>query len=338
MISKKILHAFGFANVISTKQLASGLIHQTYLIKNDRKQYIIQRLHPLLATPEIAKDFLAVTNYLHEQKFVAPECVLTKNGEVLANDGKWKWRVQTFLPGKTIQKIENVKIAREAGEIYAKFHNIMSQSVYKFKSKKVLHDTEAIFSTFKKTVEQFSDSELLLPVMKEVNDLLKTTPKFFLSKKLPLRVIHGDPKISNILFDRSGKAMALVDLDTCNRRPVVVELGDAFRSWCGGLEDDKNNTFSVPLFRSAWIGYSQNAKFLTRTEKKSIEKAIGTITLELACRFLTDYFLDSYFGWDKTRYSSRRAHNLARVRGQLSEFRDYEKKRGILRKIIETTA
>ena len=334
MISKKVLKAFGFDHVSSTKQLTSGLIHQTYLIKNDRRQYIIQRLHPILSTPEIAQDFFAVTNYLHDHHFLAPECVLSKKGEVLVHDGKWSWRAQTFIFGKTFHLLKDVRMAKEAGKIYADFYRVMSGSEIKFQSKKVLHDTETIFQSFRKIVEEYRDSELILDVREEVDFLLKQMPKYLLPKTLPLRVIHGDPKISNILFDRLGKAKALVDLDTCNRRPIVVELGDAFRSWCGGIEDDPKNTFSIPLFRSAWNGYAANAAFLSKLERRNIAKAIGTITLELSCRFLTDYFTDSYFGWDSTRYFSRREHNLARVRGQIAEFKDYQKKRENIEKII----
>ena len=151
---------------------------------------------------------------------------------------------------------------------------------------------------------------------------------------LPLRVIHGDPKISNVLFDRRLRATGIVDLDTCNRRPLLVELGDAFRSWCGKAEDDPHNTFSLPVFNAAWRGYAQEARgFITARERKLVAKAIGTITLELAARFLIDYFEDSYFGWDSSRYLSRRAHNLARARGQIAEFSTIKKTRKL--KIVE---
>lgn len=338
MIPKKVLKAFGFDDVSTTKQLSSGLIHQTFLLKNDREQYIIQRLHPVLASPEIANDFLAVTKYLKEEKFLAPECVLSKKGEVLVDDGKWKWRVQTFIPGKTVSLLKDAKMATEAGKIYARFHETVAKMPYTFQSKKVLHDTETLFETFRHTIDAYRDSELMLDVIDDVVFLFEQTPKFFLPKTLPLRVIHGDPKISNILFDATGKAKALVDLDTVNRRPVLVELGDAFRSWCGGKEDDSKNTFSIPMFRASWKGYASNASFLTKIERKYVGKAIGTITLELACRFMTDYFTDNYFGWDSSRYPSRRAHNLARARGQIAEFKDYLKKRKNIEKIIAIDA
>lgn len=338
MIPKKVLKAFGLKQDSTWKLLSGGLIHQTYVVKGGQQKYIIQRLHPVLATPEIAQDFFAVTQYLREQNFLAPECVLAKSGEVLFDDGVWKWRAQSFIPGKTIATLKDAKMAKEAGKIYAQFHNVVADMPHTFQSKKVLHDTEKFFEVFRHTVDAYRDSELMLEVLEDVVFLLKQTPSYFLPKTLPLRVIHGDPKVSNILFDATGRGKALVDLDTCNRRPVLVELGDAFRSWCGGREDDLKNMFSVPLFRAAWAGYAENASFLTKTEKKYVGKAIGTITLELACRFLTDYFNDEYFGWNSAQYTSRRAHNLARARGQIAEFKNYQKKRPIIESIIQKTA
>ena len=335
-ISKKILLAFGFRSVTSVKVIASGLIHQTFLVVNDRKKYIIQRLHPVLSTPEIAADFLAVTTFLHEKNFLAPQCVLSKTGDVLFDDGKFVWRAQTFIAGNTVHLLKNAGMAKEAGMMYARFHQTTSMTPYEFQSKKVLHDTEKIFETFRETVERYRDTELIESVVDDVTFLLREMPKYFLPKDLPLRVIHGDPKISNILFSRDSHATAIVDLDTCNRRPILVELGDAFRSWCGGREDDPKNSFSLPLFKAAWKGYSSTATFLTRKEKQAVAKSIGTITLELACRFMTDYFADAYFGWDSERYASRRAHNLARARGQIAEFKDYLKKKEKIQKIVQT--
>jgi hypothetical protein len=45
-------------------------------------------------------------------------------------------------------------------------------------------------------------------------------------------------------------------------------------------------------------------------------RATKQITLELAARFLIDVVHDAYFGFDTARYPHRRAHNVARARGQ----------------------
>jgi hypothetical protein len=65
---------------------------------------------------------------------------------------------------------------------------------------------------------------------------------------------------------------------------------------------------------------------MTEEELKYLPQAIGAIILELAARFLADYFNDNYFGWNPEKYDSRRAHNLARCRGQIAEFKSYLEK------------
>ena len=330
-----ILQAYDIGKVKKIEPISVGLIHQTFKILTDRDAFIIQRLHRVLESEEVAQDFLAVTRHLHEQKFSAPQCVLSKTGAVRVSDGDHYWRMQTFLEGETIEKIDSPARVGEAGKIYARFHRVMDSIRYPFRSKRFWYETEKEFARLEETVQANKTSDLFSQVREEVAFLMEKLPHLFLPADLPLRVIHGDPKISNILFDEKGKAKALVDLDTCNRRPILGELGDAFRSWCGLEEDDPKNTFRVEIFEAGWKGYLSEAKgFLTKRETELVPQAIGTITLELAARFLTDYFNDNYFGWDEKRYPSRRAHNLARARGQIALYHDLQKKMKEMTKII----
>lgn len=331
-----ILRSYDIGKVHNTKVVTDGLVHKTYELDTTTGQYIVQHLHSMLASTAIGQDFLAVTRYLEQQGFSTPRAILSKRGKVLVRDGKNVWRMQTKLSGRTLSVLKDTKMARACGGIYATFHRVMDGFPYRFKSKKILHETEKVYDAFEKAVnggkvEGWKGGE----VEEMVEFVRRELPKVFLPSTLPMRVIHGDPKISNILFDSKGQARAIIDLDTCNRRPLLVELGDAFRSWCGGAEDDPRNTFSLPIFRAAWAGYKKGAgDMMTKREIQYVPKAIGTITLELAARFLTDYFDDSYFGWDSSRYPSRRAHNLARARGQIAEFRDYQKKLKEIKKIV----
>lgn len=325
MIPTSVLKQYSIGKIVREQPVSTGLIHQTFEIKASSGQYIMQRLHPVLSSPKIGEDFLAVTRHLSSVGFPTPSCVLTKTGNVLAKYGKSIWRMQTKLSGKTFDRIENVQMAREAGEMYARFHCAMDSMKYRFQSSLVLHQTEKVLAKFFSVAKKYKSDPLMKEVKIEVDFLKRTFPKYLLPKNLPKHVIHGDPKISNILFV-GGKAKAIIDLDTCNRSSILVELGDAFRSWCGKQEDDPHNIFSLRLFRAAWNGYLMGAQgFLTKKEIALVPKAIGTITLELATRFLTDYFEDSYFGWDAKRYVSRRAHNIARCRGQLKEFTSLSK-------------
>ena len=330
-IPNAILDSYDIGKIHQTKVVTDGLVHKTYEIDTTTGKYILQRLHPVLASQAIGQDFLGVTRYLEEQDFPSPKAILSRKGKMLVRDGKEVWRMQTKLSGRTIHVLKNVSMARACGEIYAKFHRVMDGFPHTFKSTKILHETEKVYDAFVKVTKKATGTE----AQEAVEFVRRELPKYFLPLTLPMRVIHGDPKISNILFDAKGHAKAIIDLDTCNRRPLLVELGDAFRSWCWGAEDDPRNTFSLPIFRAAWAGYKKGAgNMMTKLELQYVPKAIGTITLELAARFLTDYFNDNYFGWDSSRYPSRRAHNLARAKGQIAEFKDYQKKLPAIKGIV----
>lgn len=331
-----VLAAFPIGAVSSVEVVTHGLIHATYKVEAEKGTFIIQRLHPVLSSAETAEDFFAVTSFLNEKKFPAPQCVKSTAGSVLVQDDEGKpWRLQTFLQGQTIHKAEDVSLIRESAALYARFHHVMADFPYTFKSEKVLHDTPKIYNTFEETLAKYENSPLFGGVADEVALIREELPKLLLPESIPLRVVHGDPKISNILFSDDKKAVALVDLDTCNRRPILVELGDAFRSWCGIEEDRSDNHFRVDVFEAGWKAYQAAAgNFLTKEEIDLVPQGIALITLELASRFLADYFNDSYFGWDAARYPSRRGHNLARTRGQIALYKDLMKKMKEVKVII----
>ena len=139
---------------------------------------------------------------------------------------------------------------------------------------------------------------------------------------LPLRHCHGDLKISNLLFAEAAPAQAvcLVDLDTLGRQTLAFELGDAMRSWCNPRGEDAGAVgFDLAIFAAA-IGAWRDVvgDRVDPRERTAIVTGLETVCVELAARFTTDAFDDAYFGWDPTRFPSRRAHNLVRAGGQLA--------------------
>ncbi|MBT4856679.1 phosphotransferase [Candidatus Uhrbacteria bacterium] len=335
-IPKIVLEAYDLGPIDRVTKVSDGLIHQTYKVESMAGDFILQRLHPLLGTSEIGQDFFAVTTHLNNEGFPAPEAVLGMGGEVLVNDGEYNWRMQTYIDGRTYSKLDNPYVAKEAGAIYGRLHKSLASMDYEFQSELKLHETEKIFAEFQEVIGNWGgDIGLKESVRDEVDFILEHLPKQFLPSGLPQRVIHGDPKISNILF-KGGEAVGVIDLDTCNNHTVLVDVGDAFRSWCGRDEDDSQNAFNLELFEAGWLGYIGTAgDFLTDEERSLVPRAISCITLELAARFLKDVFDDSYFGWDAERYASRREHNLARVRGQIALYKDLQDKLGDVNRIVQ---
>ena len=131
--------------------------------------------------------------------------------------------------------------------------------------------------------------------------------------------MHGDPKLNNVVFDpETGEGKALVDLDTLARMPLVLELGDAFRSWCNPSGEERAGpSFELPVFEAALEGYARGSDGLLRPEERdALVAATATIMLELAARFARDALEESYFGWSPERFGTRGDHNMMRAHVQ----------------------
>src|SRR2546425_1136416 len=69
------------------------------------------------------------------------------------------------------------------------------------------------------------------------DDILATLPGLIVADE-PRQLIHGDLKISNLIFDGLGHAVGIIDFDTILRHARAIDLGDAFRSWCNRTAED----------------------------------------------------------------------------------------------------
>ncbi len=113
-------------------------------------------------------------------------------------------------------------------------------------------------------------------------------------RKSTTRIIHGDPKIANVLFDKeSGLAVSLIDLDTVGPGFIQHDIGDCLRSVCNpaGEENGHNEvTFDLTLCENTLNGYAKAAKgLLTSYDAALIYDGIQAITYELGLRFFSDF-------------------------------------------------
>ena len=150
-------------------------------------------------------------------------------------------------------------------------------------------------------------------------------------------LIHGDTKLENFLFStRTGKAKALVDLDTIMPHTWLSDWGDMARSLinpAGEREPDLARvTVDMEAFESAARGFLSAARHTADQELVLMADAVQIMALELGVRFLTDYLRgDSYF-----RLGSADPPDLNRIRA-LVQFRLFENVRihsGRLERII----
>jgi Ser/Thr protein kinase RdoA (MazF antagonist) len=220
------------------------------------------------------------------------------------------------VPGETKSKVTAVIEAEQGARALGRFHRAMADIDHVFGSQHPLHDTQSHLDALIAAAGTSEYAHHRESVSEEIHRVLRLLPTLMLPAHLPQRVVHGDPKISNILF-RGDEAIGLIDLDTCNRHTVLVDLGDAVRSWCRDGSEDERQRFHLDRFEAILRGYAAEGPPLTVEEVHHLGGAGRLITLELASRFARDVLEDEYFAFDAERYPDRRAHNRARTRSML---------------------
>lgn len=314
---------FGLSKPFEIIPLSDGHLHGTFSVKTAEGEFILQKLHPVVRA-ETCKDAKAITEHLNAHSVAAPIYLLTEDGNEYLSTDDGTWRMMKKLPGKTMETIENESQAYSAGAFLGTVNSTIRELNYECVGA-IPHyrDTPHIYGEFKKVVADEKYKDKLADVNPLVEFILQEVPKQLLPEGLPRQIVHGDPKITNFLFD-SDRVTALVDFDTCMNHTPLVDIGDALRSWCKGTsEDNPESAFRQDIYNAAVKGYQEKAG-LSEKESALIPQAFRLITIELAMRFLKDYFEDSYFGWNPQRFTSRMDHNLARAKGQISLYRQIQ--------------
>ena len=141
---------------------------------------------------------------------------------------------------------------------------------------------------------------------------------------LPKRICHCDTKVNNMLFDRNGIVLCIIDLDTVMPAYIFSDYGDFLRTAANSRPEDSPEldriTFRWDIFEAFTRGYLESTvSFLTPIERKNLPFAVALFPMMQAVRFLTDYLNgDTYY---KIQYPE---HNLIRTRNQLRYFQEVE--------------
>jgi Ser/Thr protein kinase RdoA (MazF antagonist) len=323
-----------------------SLINLTYVVRHvtgtDREPLVLQRLHPVFG-PSVHLDIDAVTTHLAARQLPTPRLIRTRDNALWTTEGSGSerrvWRAQSYVDGITMHHSPGAGWLSSAADLLGRFHGALDDLEHVFVHERPLHDTGRHLSNLRAALA--SERARNDPEAQSLGDeILRQVEGLVLNfGALPRRVIHGDPKLSNVMFHRTepARAKCMIDLDTVGRGHLAHELGDALRSWCNPAgEDTRAGSIEPDAFRALMTGYAGACPIgVERHEILSAIDGLETISLELASRFAADVIVDEYFGWDATRFASRREHNLLRARGQLALSRSVRKQKAELLQIAE---
>ncbi len=168
------------------------------------------------------------------------------------------------------------------------------------------------------------DSEEARAILEEMERHMEyacTAERLHREGVLPKRICHCDTKVNNMMFDKDGSVLCVIDLDTVMPSYVFSDYGDFLRTAANAVAEDDPDIgkveFDMDIFRAFTKGYIESASaFLTPVEKEHLPYAAALFPFMQAVRFFTDYVNgDTYY---KTAYPE---HNLVRTRNQMALFR-----------------
>ena len=331
--------------------LGNGLINDTFKVMvhgDDKPRYVLQRINNAVFTDVemLQRNIEAVTNHLRSKGVLTLHFLTAETGKTyVEEDGKF-WRVMDYIPDSYTYEAVTPEYARCAGrkfgefesqltdlkepigEIIPDFHNI------EFRLRQL---DEAIAAN---PVGRMSDPEVQSYVQKinAVADEMCVGERLYREGKLPKRICHCDTKVNNMLFDKEGNVMCIIDLDTIMPSFIFSDFGDFLRSAANtGAEDDPDLDkvhFNMAIFEAFAQGYLEGAKpFLLPVEVEHLPYAAMLFPYMQAVRFFADYINgDTYY---KIRYPE---HNMVRTRAQWKLFEEAKAKSGEMAEIVKRFA
>jgi Ser/Thr protein kinase RdoA (MazF antagonist) len=340
---EKIAQCFDIEGLVTdVRPLGNGLINDTYLVSSSAdKRYVLQRInHAIFKDVDLLQRNIAyVTSHIRAKLTAAGETdierkvlrfiPLRNSGSTYYTDGESYWRMSAFIEdsvtvetvtaessycaGKAFGELQSmlVDIKDPIGETIPDFHNMELRA-------RQLREAVAMDAA-----GRCSDPEIcqfLSEIDLHMEEMCKAE-RLHREGVLPKRICHCDTKVSNMLFDRDGSVLCVIDLDTLMPSFIFSDVGDFLRTAANYVAEDcpeiEKVGFNMDVFKPFIKGYLESASsFLTDVERENLPYAAALFPFMQAVRFLTDYINgDIYY---KIAYPE---HNLVRTRNQMALFR-----------------
>lgn len=296
----KICAAFGLEGVTDCSVIPSGHINRTLRINVNNVPYLVQEINT-----KIFRDPHSLTRAaaaVSEKMTFAerPRYLTTSDGEfcLRGDDGIFR-RIYNYIHSDSFTCTDSPLYIEAAANAFSRFLCDMESfdRSLLYSGLSGFHDTERY------TELLLLHAEKALPTEEKVLSCLnfvvqnKESLSLLKSKRLPSRIIHGDAKLSNVLFEKgTARALTVIDLDTVMCGEAALDFGDLARSCAYDIIDDAPR-FSAEKFAAAAKGYISAAEgILTDEEVLSLPLGFFTITAELGIRRLDDYITNAgYF-------------------------------------------
>jgi len=322
----KVIRAFGLGNVLSIDELPGGHIHRSFTVElKSGKKYLLQKLNTFVFPKpnEIGSNIEKLTKHLLRDRaypYQVSSLIRTRTGDLgVHTPSGFYWRCMTYIDNAGMGSSNAdqglvFKVAEAFGAFARSLSNfdtsLITDSIPNF------HNPVYRKNQFLEALQKGQKKRL--DKAKRAIDKLMTHSSIFDSMEaasLPVRVVHNDAKITNVLLSSGNKEIAaIIDLDTVMAGSVVHDFGDLVRSLASSAGEDATSVVFLPeRYHAILSGYAHGGgDSLSSQETDALALGAKYIILEQASRFLADYLTgDLYYK------ISRKDHNLIRANNQL---------------------
>ena len=333
--------------------LGNGNINDTWLVTVAGLKTVLQCLNgDVFPEPEkVIDNFRQVTEHVISRigaegiDYRCPRLITTSTGETGFHDenGDW-WRGQSYIAEHNPEAVLPVDRDRaaEIGITLGQFHRLTSAMAIEHLHNALpgFHVMSSYLADFARVCQRslFGPNQELagcLNFIHEWSDRAMVLESLENDGYLSKRVVHGDPKIDNLIMTEQGVAAGLLDLDTIGPGLLLYDIGDCLRSICNRHgeypEYLADVEFDSDIFSAMMQAYNETAgELLTASDRKHVVDALFSVTYELGLRFFTDHMAgDRYF-----KVNSR-GDNLRKSQVQFTLARSILDKEAMLNKIVE---
>lgn len=308
-----------------------GHINHTYKILTQYQQetfaYVLQKINtqifkePVGLMENIEKVGIHLQQNNYPKDILFPIQSLDKQSFFKDNQNKY-WRIFPFIENtETINEVETEEQAYAASFVFGEY----TSSLANFNAQELnetipdFHNTSLRYRQFFNSQKKASENRKKA-ASKSISDLFQY--RYLLdplkSMKLPIRVVHNDTKINNILFDtETGNAVCVIDLDTLMPGSLLYDYGDMVRTFTPPVDENNKDLDWVYVRKNILTaltkGYQDGLKDnLTSLEKSLLLYGAKLTIFEQALRFLTDYLNGNIYY--KVEYEEQ---NLVRTKNQI---------------------
>lgn len=341
-------------HVSKIEPLTSGLINKTYKVETagkDSCDYILQCInHQVFQDVDLLQHNIeCVTRHIRRKLEEAHETDIRRkvlrfaeadNGKTYHFDGEHYWRVCEFIPDSQTLDAVTPETSYLVGLKFGEFEAMLADLPEK------LGETIPDFHNMEFRMRQLREAvagnaagrldkvrELVDAIEKDADEMCRAE-QLYREGKLPKRICHCDTKVSNMMFDKDGRVLCVIDLDTTMPSFVFSDFGDFLRSAANTAPEDEPDLdkihFNMEIFKAFTKGYLESTRsFLTPLEKEMLPYAVKLFPYMQTVRFLADYLNgDTYY------QISYPEHNYVRTLAQFKLYQETKKAEPEIRKFL----